>query len=668
VNDYRLAVDIGGTFTDVVVESPSGQVRTFKVLSTPNSLVTGVIEGIEATSAPLNQVGLFVHGTTAGVNALLQRKGARVALVTSAGFRDVYHIGRGNRPAMYDLRYHRPPRLVDRASIYEVTERIGPDGMELEALDEGSVIGVAAAIAKGGYEAVAVCLIHAYANGEHELAVRRLLAEQLPNIPIVLSHEVAPEWREYERTSTTVMSAYITPIMSHYVGVLDSALQERGLKTPVYITESNGGVMNARLATEKAVLTLFSGPVGGVVGTRALGGVIGEGNLISADVGGTSFDVSLIRDGTAPLQPEFELQGLPILAPAVEVNTIGAGGGSLIYEVDGRLQVGPESAGAFPGPACYGLGGTIPTVTDANLLLGRLPASHPLAGKLAIDFAAARDALASVAARFDLDPIQLAEQALEIIHFKMAEAIREITVERGFHPRDFVLCAFGGAGGLHATALAEELEIERIVIPHMAGSFSAWGMLQGNIRHDVVQTFYRDFDRAVGEIDLTLASLRDAMARILATEGISESDMRFEAAADMRYVGQEYSLTLPLQSWGDISGLDRDFHTAYKTRYGHSNPKEKVEFVALRVAGIADLRHSQLGSRTDTLPSDDGVVTVQTRLQGKDWDTKVIRRESLTGSIQGPAIVLEETATTLVSPGWVAKIGAGGHLFMDRIA
>ena len=251
---------------------------------------------------------------------------------------------------------------------------------------------------------------------------------------------------------------------------------------------------------------------------------------------------------------------------------------------------------------------------------------------------------------------------------KMAEAIREITVERGFHPRDFVLCAFGGAGGLHATALAEELEIERIVIPHMAGSFSAWGMLQGNIRHDVVQTFYRDFNRAVGEIDVTLANLRDAMARILATEGISEADMTFEAAADMRYVGQDYSLTLPLQSWGDIAGLDQDFHTAYKTRYGHSNPKEKVEFVALRVAGIADLRHRQLSSGTDTLASDDGVVTVRTRFQGRDLETKVIRRESLTGSLQGPAIVLEETATTLVSPGWVAKIGAGGHLFMDRIA
>ena len=648
------------------MEDPAGQLQTFKVLSTPDSLVTGVIEGIEAASAPLNEVGLFVHGTTAGVNALLQRKGARVALVTTAGFRDVYHIGRGNRPAMYDLRYHRPPRLVDRASIFEVVERMGPDGIELQGLDDDSVFEIANAIRIGGYEVVAVCLIHAYANGAHELGVRALLAKHLPNLPIVLSHEVAPEWREYERTSTTVMSAYITPIMSHYVGLLDTALQTRGLKTPVYITESNGGVMNARLATEKAVLTLFSGPVGGVVGTRALGAIIGEGNLISADVGGTSFDVSLIRDGNAPLQPEFELQGLPILAPAVEVNTIGAGGGSLIYEIDGRLQVGPESAGAFPGPACYGLGGTVPTVTDANLVLGRIPSNQLLAGKLPIDIDAARRALATVAARFELEPVELAEQALEIIHFKMAEAIREITVERGFHPRDFVLCAFGGAGGLHATALAEELEIERIVIPRMAGSFSAWGMLQGRIRHDVVQTFYKDFDRAAGGIDIALVNLRDAMARVLATEGISLSDATFEAAADMRYVGQEYSLTLPLPSWGDIAGLDQDFHIAYKSRYGHSNPKEGVEFVALRVAGIAELPHRQPGTESARRAGDAAVGTQRARFNGRDLDTVVIRRESLTDPVPGPAIVLEETATTLVSPGWVANIGAGGHLYLNR--
>lgn len=666
--EYRLAVDIGGTFTDVVVEDPLGRLDTFKVLSTPDSLVTGVIRGIEASASPMDEVGLFVHGTTAGVNALLQRKGARVALVTTAGFRDVYHIGRGNRPAMYDLRYHRPPRLVDRASIFEVSERMGPDGIEIQELDEDSVLLAAHAIRAGGYEAVAVCLIHAYANGAHESAVRATLSRYLPNTPIVMSHEVAPEWREYERTSTTVMSAYITPIMSHYVGMLDEALRAQGLETPVYITESNGGVMNARLATEKAVLTLFSGPVGGVVGTRALGASIGQSNLISADVGGTSFDVSLIRDGTAPLQPEFELQGLPVLAPAVEVNTIGAGGGSLIYEVDGHLHVGPESAGAFPGPACYGLGGTAPTVTDANLVLGRLPASQPLAGNLQIDIDAARSALSSVGRKFDLDPIELAEQALEIIHFKMAEAIREITIERGFHPRDFVLCAFGGAGGLHATALAEELEIDRIVIPQMAGSFSAWGMLQGNIRHDLVQTFYRPFDQATREVDVALANLRDAMARLLTAEGISEPNIRFEAAADMRYVGQEYSLTLALPSWGEVSGLDTAFHEAYKTRYGHSNPKERVEFVALRVAGIADLPRRSPRAATRAGRGDAVVGTVRTRFQGNDIETKLIRRESMNGPVPGPAIVLEPTATTLVSPGWIAEIGAGGHLYLNRTA
>ncbi|MBM3679199.1 MAG: hydantoinase/oxoprolinase family protein, partial [Actinobacteria bacterium] len=341
----RIAVDIGGTFTDLVLETAAGQVSTAKELTTPGRLVDGVVDAVRTSGAVPDEVSLFVHGTTAGLNALLTRTGSRVALVTTRGFRDAYLIGRGHRPEMYDLHYRKPPRLLERDAIFEVDERLAADGSVRAPVDEGSVRAAAAAIAAGGFEAVAVCLLHAYANPAHEERVSELLGAAL-DVPIVASHGIAPEWREYERTSTTVMSAYITPILSAYVAEVEGALRDEGLRVPVYITESNGGVMTAGVAAQKAVLTLFSGPVGGVIGARAAGADLGYADLIGVDVGGTSFDVSLVRGGEATLQAEFELEGLPVLAPAVEVHTIGAGGGSLIREVGGALRVGPESAGA----------------------------------------------------------------------------------------------------------------------------------------------------------------------------------------------------------------------------------------------------------------------------------------------------------------------------------
>ncbi len=660
-----MAIDIGGTFTDLVLETPDGENRSTKVLSTPGELVRGVMDAVAAAGVELSDVGMFVHGTTAGLNALLERRGAKVALITTSGFRDVYLIGRGSRPAMYDIHYRKPETLLDRAAIYEVDERIAADGSELTPVDVESVRSVASTIKSEGYTSVAVCLLHAYANGQHERELRDILSEVVADVPVSLSHEVAPIWREYERTSTTVMSAYITPIMGAYLAELQDELSSHGLGVPAYITESNGGVMTATMAAGKSVLTLFSGPVGGVVGTRSVGDDIGRTNLIGIDVGGTSFDVSLVQGGQLSLQPEYQLQGLPILAPAIEVNTIGAGGGSLIWEEQGRLHVGPESAGARPGPASYGFGGDQPTVTDANVVLGRLPAQQRLAGSLALDVTAAQDALSAVGARLGLNAAVLAEQALEVAHFKMAEAIRELTVERGLDPRDFTLCAFGGAGGLHAAALADELEIARIVVPALPGAFSAWGMLQTGIRHDAIRTFYKALDGAAPEVTQALGELRAEMAQVLTTEGVPQAEQRFEAAADLRYTGQEYSLTLGLDSWTSVDGLAERFHAAYDARYGHSNLQERVEFAALRVAGLAATGGRARPSSNGTSPGE-AIEVVYIRFGGQDLQTKVFTRDRMPAIVAGPAIILESTCTTLVPPNWSASVIESGHLMLER--
>jgi len=661
---FKIAVDIGGTFTDLVVEDAQGNLRTTKVLSTPPHLVDGVIDALELSGTPADELALFIHGTTAGLNALLERRGARVALVTTEGFRDAYLIGRGHRPQMYDLRYRKPARLLDRAAIYEVRERLAADGSVVTPLGESSIDRAAEAIKAGGFEAVAVCLLHSYTNSKHEVEVKRRLEQELPGVSVVVSHEVAPEWREYERTSTTVMSAYVTPIMRRYLRDLHERLKERGMKVPLYITQSNGGVMSSDVAADRAIATLFSGPVGGVVGGRAAGQLIGEANLISIDVGGTSFDVSLVREGETSLQPEYELHGLPVLASAIEVHTIGAGGGSLIYEEKGRLGVGPQSAGAEPGPASYGRGGTRPTITDANVALGRLPRQTRLAGRMALDRDAAVRALESVGKQFGLDATETAEQALEIAHFKMAEAIRELTVERGLHPKDFVLCAFGGAGGMHATALADELEIDRILIPAMPGAFSAWGMLQGNIRHDSVQTFYRPFEKAGKDLEQSIDSLTSRVKRLLDADGVAATQMRFEAAADLRYVGQEYTLTLPLAG-SRARGLDDRFHTAYEQRYGHASPGEPIEFVALRVAGIAELG-KPLSANGHGPAQARPFGFAEARVGGKQARMALYEREQAPDRFEGPAILMEETATTLIPEGWEARRVGGGQILLER--
>jgi N-methylhydantoinase A len=666
-----MAVDIGGTFTDVVAIDPAtGVVRTGKVLSTPADLSDGIMEGVGHLTRP-ERIGFFVHGTTAGLNAVLERRGARVALVTTEGFKDVYEIGRSNRPDMYNLFYRRPAPLVRRRDVFEVPERVAADGTVVRPLSSDDLMPLVRRLREGGYESVAVCLLHAYANPAHERLVGRVLEAELPGVPVSLSHQIAREWREYERTSTTVVNAYIAPIVQHYLQRLSERLREGGYGRELYIMQSNGGVMTAAAARRQPVQTLFSGPVGGAVGCAAVGRMTADSHLIGIDMGGTSFDVSLVVDGQADVVTEVSLDGFPILMPAVDIHTIGAGGGSVARVEAGGLRVGPQSAGADPGPACYGRGGDQPTVTDANLVLGRIAPDYFLGGAMPLDASAAHRVLERLAARLGLSVVRLAEGMVDVVNTSMANAIRALTVHRGIDPRAFTLVAFGGAGPLHAAFLAQELGIPRVVVPASPGTFSAWGMLQADLRHGLVRSFYRALEQtAAGDVEQTYRALEREGAQILRDEGVDSGHMRFVRTADMRYVGQEYTLSVPLPSPVDdrsLADLATRFHDAYEQRYGHRNVAESIEFVALRVMAVGVLPALPLPRRDrERRGPAPPAATRRVVFGGEAVPTGVYRRETLGPgqTLPGPAIVEEPSCTTVIPPGGQATVDAWGQIVL----
>jgi N-methylhydantoinase A len=667
----RIGVDIGGTFTDAVAIADDGTETTAKSLSTPPNLARGVMAAVAGLGVELADVDTFVHGTTAGLNAFLERRGARVALVTTRGFRDVYEIGRANRPAMYDVRYRQPAPLVERKDVFEVDERMAADGSVLRALRTDQVAELAGRLASS-FDAVAIVLLHAYANAAHELEVARIFAERAPNLVIVASHDVAPEWREYERTSTTVVSAYIAPIVGAYLGLLEQELAANGCVTPLRVMQSNGGVMTAAIARAKPIQTLLSGPVGGTVAGVAVAGDLGLDRLICIDMGGTSFDVSLVVDGGADLDPQASLEGHPMLTPAVAIHTVGAGGGSVAFVEAGALRVGPRSAGADPGPACYRQGGTEPTVTDANVVLGRLPAVARMGGTLDLDVDAAAAAVDTLAHQLGLDRIAAARGIVAVADAAMANAIREITVSHGIDPRDFSLLAFGGAGPLHAISIAEELEITSVVVPANPGVLSAWGMLHTDTRHDLVQSFFTPIaDASPDVLGTAIDELGIRARRLLADDGVEEAAMELIPSADLRYVGQEYSVGVAWSLEDDLDGvlacLPDWFGTAHLERYGHNNPDERIECVNLRMTAVGRIARAPArlltASGTDSRPQ-----RVAALLDG-DWrETEIHRREDLPGGtrVHGPAIVLEDACTTVVSSGWSGVISSHGHLTLER--
>ncbi len=666
---YRVAMDIGGTFTDfVVADDEAGRTESGKVLSTPTDPAQGVLEGIAQLVAEPSAIDFVVHVTTVGLNAFLERKGTRVLLLMTAGLRDAYSIARHDRKELYALRYRKPKRLVPRRDVLEVRERLLYDGSVETPLDETSLEPVIAKIRSEGIEAVAVCLLHAYVNPVHELRVREILQRECPGLSVTLSHEIAREWREYERASSAVLNAYIAPRVERYLATLEQGLRGLGVSSTLYVMQSNGGITTARKAREQPIQTLLSGPVGGSIGGVALSRLTERPNLLCVDMGGTSFDLSLVVDGQPSVSTETELEGLPVLMPLVDIHTIGAGGGSLAWLEAGGLRVGPQSAGADPGPACYGRGGVEPTVTDANLFLGRLDPSYFLGGRMRLDEEAARRALASIAEQVGLDEVGLAEGMLAIVNAKMADAMRTITVKQGIDPRAYSLVAFGGAGPMHAVWLAEELEIGEVVVPWSPGTFSAWGMLQTDMRHDVVRAFYEPLEgleasavaRVYGELE------REA-AELLAAESIPEADRYVARTADMRYVGQEYFVSVPIGATIDLAEIDAAFHEAHRVRYGHSTPGAPVEFVNLRVAGMGRIGRPA----APTPPAAGGDPSLGRRavvFGGEPHATPVLLRDRMPpGTVEaGPVVVEEASATTVVPPGYATRVDDHGNLLITR--
>ena len=652
---YRVSADIGGTFTDIVVDdTENNSIKTIKVLSTPENPANAVFNGLNS-NLEIENIDFIVHGTTVGLNAFLERKGSRVLLIMTKGVSDTYTIARGDRKELYNVRYTKPGTLVPRKDVYEVEERTMWDGSIKTKLNEDDLSNIAEIINKEDIKAVSICFLHSYVNPQHEIQSRNYLSKLIKeDVVISLSHEIAREWREYERASTAVMNSYIGPVTNNYLKSLQKQLEGSNYKKPLYIMQSNGGVIRAESALEQPVKTLLSGPVGGTIGGQALSKLIKRPNLICVDMGGTSFDMSLIINRKPSVTNETEQEFIPLLIPLVDIHTIGAGGGSVAWLENEALRVGPRSAGANPGPACYGKGGQEPTVTDANLYLGRLGKESKLGGWMDLDLNASESVLKSLSEKLNISSTELAEGILSIINAKMADAIRTITVKEGIDPREFSLVAFGGAGSMHAVWLAEELEINEIIVPNDPGTFSAWGMLQTDIRRDLTVNFYQNFQSLEKEKLLeNFNKLKDEAIALLKSENVNENDMSFSLTADMRYIGQEYYVNVDISEPFDLNENNNNFHKTYEKQYGHSTPEGPSEFINLRLIATGKIK------KTDSVKSTENDKTIKDSkrkiiFNQKEYETKIYARHNIrvNESFEGPAVIEESTATTVIPPNY----------------
>lgn len=691
-----LGVDVGGTFTDFCLLEDDGRIRVHKRLTSPRDPSQSILEGIAEIGA--GREATVVHGTTVATNALLERRGARTALITTAGFRDVLEIGRQTRPELYALHPQRPPPLVPAEWRFEVPERVAPargrgsGGQErallLEPLDLDAVDRVARLLVEAEIESAAVCLLFSFLYPEHEQAVRERLLAAAPGggLAISLSSEVLPEFREYERTTTTVINAYVAPLIARYLARLEGGLEGRRLR----IMQSNGGSISAQAARTLAARTALSGPAGGVVGAFELARQAGIEQLITFDMGGTSTDVSLCP-GRVPQTSEGSIAGLPLRLPIIDIHTVGAGGGSIAHIDAGEaLRVGPQSAGADPGPACYGRPGAAhPTVTDANLLLGRLDAEHFLGGAMRLDVDRSRESLSELAARLRLSPEEAAWGVLRVANSNMERAIRKVSVERGHDPRRFALAAFGGAGPLHACELAAALRIPRVFVPPRPGILSALGMILADVAKDYALTVMLPLEGTeAATIERLFGPLGERALDDLIAEGMARDDIVLQAALDMRYVGQSFEITVPLQeaaragaegAWrampAGLTGLAAAFHDAHRARFGYAQPDEPVEVVNLRLAatgrttkpapsaaplGAADPKAAYAGTKqawfSDPQPPH-GLRPFRTVL----YDREKLKPGNV---VIGPAVLVQLDCTTVVPPLWHGSVDEWGNVVL----
>jgi len=650
----RLGVDVGGTFTDLVCVADDGVLRFAKVPSAPGDPSTAVMAAVAESVVSPGQVVRFAHGTTVATNALLERRGAVTALVTTRGFRDVIEIGRQDRPALYDLTRDRPAPLVARAARFTVTERCGPDGV-LIPLDDAEVRALARELAGvDSLQAVAVCLLFSFAHPEHERRVAEILRGRLPGVSVVCSSEVLPQFREYERFATTVVDAYLAPTLTSYLGRLADRVKGNGFPLPL-VMQSSGGVTDLEVAARHPAGGVLSGPAAGVVGAAFVAGLSGALDLLTFDMGGTSTDVASVLAGQVTMTASSVIGGVPIMLPSVDVHSVSAGGGSMAWvDSGGALRVGPTSAGADPGPACYDTGGTAPTVTDADLLLGFLADGALFGGRIRLSRARAEKALGPLGERLGLSLLAVADGVVRVADAEMSRALRVVSVERGLDPRELTMVAFGGAGGVHVCALAEELGVRRVLVPLACGVLSALGLAVGDMRRDYVLPVLGRLGTVVYEPSFAL------MARRADRDLPGATHTRY---ADCRYGGQSHELTV--RAGGDAARLRRAFEAEHARRFGYTLPDREVDVIAVRlVAAVAAPR-----PRLSAPPADPAARRGHRGVWFGSWrDVEVVPRGALGAGdqVRGPAIVEFSEATCLLREDWGAHVDEVGTLVLER--
>jgi N-methylhydantoinase A len=679
----RIASDIGGTFTDLVYyDSGTGDLGLEKVSSTPEDLAQGVLDEVKGARFPVDRTDFFVHGSTVVINALTERTGARTGLITTRGFRDVLEIARANRPDMYNLYYQKPEPFVPRRLRMEVQERVSYQGETLEPLNEEEVRKALRDLKEEGVDAIAICFLHSYANPAHEQRALEIAREEAPDLAITASTEVTRQWREYERTSTAVLNAYVQPKASRYLGNLEQSLEHLGmLRATLHVMQSNGGIATFEQGKTMPIALIESGPVAGVVGAIAIGRMVGEENIISLDIGGTTAKASLVQRGEIMTTSEYRIEqtpthpGYPIIAPVVDIVEIGAGGGSIAWiDRAGALKVGPQSAGAAPGPACYDKGGTEPTVTDANLLTGRINPEYFLGGEIKVDVEAARQAMHKIAEPFGLSEAEAALGVIRLANSNMDNLLRVVSVRRGFDPRDFALVAFGGGGSMHGTALAKRLHIGKVIVPVATAVFSALGMLMTDLRVDFIRTAVSRTDRIEpAKVMEMLMGLEEEAREALRRERIERDRVAMQRFADMRYLGQEHTVRVPLPggtlSPDSLTQVGERFHQMHEQQYTFrlSSP---VEFVNFHVAGLGLVEKPSLPKLES-----DGRDPDQARKGHRDvdfdelgWHKSALYERSRLGAgarVEGPAVVEEPAASTVLFPDDRLSVDDYGNLIIE---
>ncbi len=673
MSGVRVGVDIGGTFTDLVAfDESSGRLLHLKIPTTPRDPSKCFLEVMEALDVEVQRISIIVHATTLGTNMFLGQTGLeppRAVLITNKGFRDIIEIGRQNRPELYNVFFTRPRPLVPRSMRIGIPCRIGPGGEEIEPLDEEEVARIARDLC-GSAEVFAVSLLHSYRNPAHEKTVKEIVERECPGAVVVASHEVDPQPGEYERTSTTLVNALLRPMLSKYLSRLEARLRRRGYRGKLLVMRSSGGVADLKTAVEMPAAFIESGPAAGAIAVAYMSSLMGIDRALGFDMGGTTAKASAIIGGKPEVVPEYEVggrvhmgrmlrgSGYPVRFPYIDLAEVSAGGGTIAWvDEGGALRVGPISAGAEPGPACYGRGGEKPTVTDANLLLGRLPRALA-GGSIALSEELARKAVARVGEQLGMDPHEAAAGIIRIANTIMARALRLVSIERGHDPREFSLFAFGGAGPLHAVALAQELGVREVVVPPLPGVFSALGLLVADYRHDYYASVVKRADMVEdGEIEEKFRLLEERAVRTLRSEGVPEENIRLVRMLGMRYWGQAYELTIPYR--GSVEEAVADYHAAHEARYGYSMPEEEVEIVVAKLEAVGLVQKPRLpsGQMVEHRPEPAGRREVYFEDEG--WrPTPIYRREKLRPGavVEGPAIIESYESTVLVPPGFTSRV------------